>query len=140
MKTFTVIHILLFLLMMLVAQCAHAQDFVITTKGDSIVGKVRILHSTTDPKVQVAPAEGKKQVFGILQVQRFRYRDEIFQPVRFNNRYMFMKLLKPGYVSLFTFQLENQLTYDGVYLLKKDGSGLEVPNLVFKKALTRYMS
>jgi hypothetical protein len=140
MKNFTVIHILLFILMMLVAQCAQAQDFVVTAKGDSISGKVRPLHSSTDPKVQVTPENGKKQVFSVLQVQRFRYRDELFKPVRFNNRYAFMKVLKDGYLSLFAFQVENQVTFDGLYLTKKDGTGMEVPNLVFKKAISKYLS
>jgi hypothetical protein len=140
MKNFTVIHILLFILMMLVYQCSQAQDFVITAKGDSIAGKVRPIQSATDPKVQVTPVEGKKQVFGILQVQRFRYRDETFRPVRFNDRYVFMKLLKDGYLSLYAFQLENQVTFDGMYLVKRDGTGIEVPNLVFKKVISKYVS
>lgn len=139
MKTFTVIHILLFILMMLVAQCSHAQDFIITAKGDSIAGKVKTLLTTKDSRVQISPENGKKQVFSVIQVQRFSYRNEIYMPVRVQNRYVFMKLLKPGYLSLLAFQLENQMTFDGMYLLKRDGSGLEVPNLVFKKVVSKFL-
>jgi hypothetical protein len=51
-----------------------------------------------------------------------------------------MKLLKSGYLSLYAFQLENQVTYDGLLLRKKDGATLEVPNLGFKKLMSKYLS
>jgi hypothetical protein len=36
--------------------------------------------------------------------------------------------------------MENQMTFDGLYLVKRDGSRTEVPNLSFKKAMTRFLA
>jgi cell fate (sporulation/competence/biofilm development) regulator YlbF (YheA/YmcA/DUF963 family) len=50
-----------------------------------------------------------------------------------------MKTIKSGYLSLYAFQFENQVNYDGLLLLKKDGSRLEVPNLTFKKNMVKFL-
>ncbi|HEY9045460.1 MAG TPA: hypothetical protein VIN08_06170 [Ohtaekwangia sp.] len=138
MKTFGIIHILLFLILMLAYQCVSAQDYVITTKGDSITGTVKQLVFGPDKKVQVTKADKKKEIIPIFQVKRFSLKGEKYQPVKGPNGYSFMKLLKEGYVSLFAFQQENQTSYDGRFLLKRDGEGTEVPNLSFKKMMTRF--
>ena len=43
MKNLVVLHILLFVLLMLVFQFTNAQDYVLTTKGDSLTGEVKPL-------------------------------------------------------------------------------------------------
>jgi hypothetical protein len=139
MKTFSVLHIVLFLLAILVYQCAQAQDYVISAKGDSITGEVKPLTYGREKYVQVIPADGKKLSLTIFQVKEFRYKDELFRPVKFENGYTFMKLMKPGYLSLYAFQHENQYAFDGLYLLKKDASGIEVPNLSFKKYVMKFL-
>jgi hypothetical protein len=138
MKNFCVIHILLFLLLMLVYQCTKAQDHVITAKGDTIVGEVKPLTYGVEKKVQVTTA-GKKNVISILQTRAFTYKGERFEPVKNDKGYVFMKVIKSGYLSLYAFQLENQNSYDGLYLVKKDGSRMEVPNLSFKKMMNRFL-
>jgi hypothetical protein len=50
-----------------------------------------------------------------------------------------MKLIKPGYLSILSFQAENQTSYDGLWLLKKDGDGIEVPNLTFEKGMKKFL-
>lgn len=140
MKTFSVVPILLFLLVMLVYQCSHAQDHVVTYRGDTIHGDVRPLTFGNQHKVQVSPAEGKKEVFEIFQVRNFQIAGETFRPVKHNDAYVFMKILQDGYLSLLAFRVDNRLTYDGLYLLKQDGEGVEVPNLAFKKIMTRFLS
>jgi hypothetical protein len=140
MKTFGIIHIILFLVLMLVYQCMSAQDFAVTTKGDTITGSIKPLTFGPDKKVQVTSADKKKTVIPIFQVKSYSLKGETYQPVKGPNGYTFMKLLKAGYVSLFAFQLENQTSYDGRYLLKRDGTGTEVPNLSFKKITARFFS
>jgi hypothetical protein len=139
MKNFAVIHILLFILLMLVYQCAGAQDYVITTKGDSINGEIKTLFYGPEKKVQVTTDDKKKTVYSIFQTRRFHYRGEIYQPVKYDRGYTFMKVIKPGYLSLYAFQMENQVNYDGLILVKKDGARLEVPNLTFKKNMTKFL-
>ena len=65
---------------------------------------------------------------------------EVFQPVKGPYGYTFMKLVKSGYLSLLSFQPENQSSYDGMWLLKKDGDGIEVPNLTFEKGMKKFLS
>src|SRR5436190_1273600 len=42
-KNFTVVHVLFVLLFLLVYQCAQAQDYVLTNRGDSLAGEVKPL-------------------------------------------------------------------------------------------------
>jgi hypothetical protein len=140
MKNFSVIHILLFFLIMLVYQCAKAQDYVVTTKGDTVQGEVKPLSYGPEKKVQVTTADRKKTTYSIFQTRAFRFKEEMYQPVKGDRGYVFMKLIKPGYLSLYAFQPENQVAFDGLYLQKKDGSGMEVPNLSFKKQITKFLT
>ena len=128
-----------FLILLFACSTAFAQDYVITSKGDSLAGDLKIFTMGADKKVMVN--ENKKKTYvALFQVKEFRYKDEMYKPVKGPAGYTFMKLVKPGYLSLFAFQLENQVTYDGLYLQKKDGSGIEVPNLGFKKAMKKFLT
>lgn len=112
-------------------------DYVVTTKGDTIVGKVKYLNYGVEKKVQVTT--DKKTVYSILQTTGFKMDNEVYHTVRTVQGYTYMKIIKGGYLSLYTFQQPNQMTWDGAYLLKKDGSGMEVPNLGFKKNMKKFM-
>jgi len=138
MKNFSVIHILLFLLLLLVYQCANAQDYVVLLKGDTVYGAVKPMLGP-EKKVQVVSADKKKNNYPILQVKGYRYKDEMYQTVRDAKGYTFMKVIKSGYLSLYAFQLENQTGFDGLFLTKKDGTFLEVPNLTFKKMVLKFL-
>ncbi len=130
-----------FFLSLLSYQVGIAQpDYVVTTKGDTIKGKVKYLNSGLDKKVQVIKADGGKNTYSIIQTIAFKVENDIYRPVRNTEGYTYMKLLKHGYLSLYLFQQPNQITWDGRYLLKKDGQGIEVPNLGFKKNLNKFLS
>jgi hypothetical protein len=118
---------------------AFAQDILVTAKGDTIKGEIKPLTYGVDKKVQVVEPGKKKVIYTIFQIKSFSFKGETFQPVKGPNGYTFMKLIKSGYLSLFAFQPENQVTYDGAYLLKRDGTGIEVPNLTFKKGMRKFL-
>jgi hypothetical protein len=140
MKPFVIIHILLFILLMIVYQLAKGQDYVVNTKGDTLYGQVKPVTFGSEKKVQVSSADKKKTLLPIFHVRAFTYKGETFHPVKTSTGYSFMKLVKPGYLSLYKYQLENQVNYDGQYLTKRDGTGIEVPNLSFKKLMAKYLS
>ena len=140
MKNHCPIHARLIILLMLVNQFTSAQDYFVTSKGDTLFGEVKPLLFGPEKKVQVITEDSKKNTFTIFQTRAFNYKGDIYQPVRNEKGYVFMKLAKPGYLSLYSFQMENQVSYDGLYLLKKDGSGMEIPNLAFKKLMTRFLA
>ena len=53
MKSNIVLHILLFLLLMLFFRVVSAQDYVLTTRGDSLTGEVKPLFYGSEKKVQI---------------------------------------------------------------------------------------
>lgn len=119
---------------------AQAQDYLITNKGDSIVGQLKPLMFGPEKKVQVTSADKKKEVYSIFQVRQYRFREEMFEPVKGPEGFTFMKVIKSGYVSLYSYQLPNQVTFEGNYLMRRDGKGMDVPNISFKKAMKSYLS
>ncbi len=132
-------YIFLTLSVILFSSSTFAQDYLITQKGDTLKGEIKPLAYGVDKKVQLTEAGKKKVVYPFFSVKSFSYKGEIFQPVKGPDGYTFMKLLKSGYLSLLSFQSANQVTYDGQYLLKRDGAGTEVPNLSFKKVMKKFL-
>jgi len=131
---------LLLILLLVSTSITQAQDYLITTKGDSIIGELKPLVFGPDKKVQVTGSDKKKVIYKMFQISRFKIKEDLYQPVKGPSGYAFMKVIKSGYLSLMAFQMENQVTYDGRYLLKRDGRGTEVPNLSFKKVLSNFLS
>jgi hypothetical protein len=139
MKEFGIIHILVFLLLMLIYQCSGAQDFLVTSRGDTLYGSIKPLMFGVEKKVQLIDANKKKEVYSIFQVRGYKIKEDLYHPVKGPNGYTFMKLIKGGYLSLYAFQLENQVTFDGRFLQRLDGQGIEIPNLGFKKSLISFL-
>jgi hypothetical protein len=139
MRTFTIIHFILLLVLLLAYQCAGAQDRVITMKGDTIQGKIKLLNFGDVPKVQIQKEGEKKTVLTMFETKEVLFDGEVYHPQKAPYGYTYMKLLKSGYLSLYGFRYENQNPYDGRLLVKKDGSSIEVPNLTFKKALKNFL-
>ncbi len=139
MKNFCVIHILLFILLMLVYKCACAQDYILTTRGDSLTGEIKPLLYGKEKKVQVTLSDKKKTTLSLFEIRAYSQAGETFHPVKGENGYVFMKLIKAGYLSLYAFQLDDQIRYDGLFLMKLDGDRIEVPNLGFKKFIAKFL-
>ena len=135
----TGLFLVLFAISICSSQHVRGQDYLITTKGDSIVGQLKPLLYGPEKKVQVTPEGKKKEVYSMFQVRRYRLKDEIFEPIKGPDGFTFMKLVKPGYLSLYNYQLANQVTFEGSYLFRKDGKGLDVPNISFKKVMKNFL-
>ena len=129
---FTVLILLLF-------RSAYTQDFLVTVQGDTIRGEIKPLMYAAEKKVQVTEPGKKKVIYPFFKVKAYSLNGEVFQPAKGPNGYTFMKIIKSGYLSLLSFQAENQTTYDGLWLLKKDGDGIEVPNLTFEKGMKKFL-
>lgn len=125
--------------LMLFAICTNAQtNYLITSKADTLYGKVRILTYDLTDRVQIETGK-KKETFTALQVLSVSIDSQLYKPVKYENKILLMKLLKSGYLSLYAFQLENQTRYDGRFLLKLDLTGTELPNLSFKKFMENFL-
>jgi hypothetical protein len=139
MKNYLIVHILLFILFMLVYQCSQAQeDYLVTTRGDTVRGELKLLFYGPEKKIQVKSESGK-ELYSILNTKTFFYGGDYYRPAKSPDGYVFMKIIKSGYLSILAFQVEKASTYDGRFLLKADGQGLEVPNLGFKKQVAKFL-
>lgn len=111
----------------------------LTHRGDSLVGDVKPMLYGPEKKVQITGADRDKTTFSIFQVRAFTSEGETYHPVKGETGYVFMKLLKPGYLTLYAYQPENQQRFDGLLLKKRDGDNMTVPNLGFKKYMSGFL-
>ena len=139
MKNNIVIHAPLLILLMLVSQCAAAQDYVLTARGDSLTGEVKPLLYGPQKKVQLTGSNNERTSFSIFEIRAFSDDGDTYHPVKGDRGYVFMKLLKSGYLSLYAYQPENQTRFDGLFLKKLDGGNLVVPNLGFRKYVSQFL-
>jgi len=125
-------------LLLFSAFSVQAQDFVVTTKSDTLRGEIRILSYDRVDRVQLGSGKNK-QVFPAFQVLSAMIDGQLYKPSRHETTVQLMKVLKGGYLSLYAYRMNNQTTYDGRYLVKMDGSSMELPNLTFKKSVSSYL-
>lgn len=114
-------------------------DYAITLKGDTLKGRVKILTYDQLDRVQVVDEE-KKKIFSALEIRTLRMGGVTYHTIKYDKGFRYMRLIKEGFLSLYGFRMTNQSAYDGMYFFKKDGSGLEMPNLTFKKSLSNFLS
>jgi hypothetical protein len=141
MKNRIMLKLILIIVSILGCRLASAQDdYIVLTRGDTLYGKVKYHDFGADKKVQIT--EGKKKTtYSMLQVRSFFMDKEHYHLVRIGSKYQFMKPLMPdGYMTLYSFQHDNLISWDGRFLLKRDGAGMEVPNIGFKKKLSDFMT
>jgi hypothetical protein len=127
--------------MLLTYTCTSGQtteDYLVTNTLDTLYGKIKPLDYGQSPKVQLQTSESKT-LYSIFETKAYSYNGDIYLPVRNYDRYEFMKLILSGYLSLYAFIPPNQNGYDGLFLQKMDGTFMEVPNLGFKKQMSRYL-
>jgi len=123
----------------IIGQASFCQpNFLITTKGDTLYGDIKILSYDIVDRVQIT-TDKKKKSFTALEARSVFLNNEMYHAVRHDSRYHFMLLKQSGYLSLYGFRLDNQITYDGRLLIKRDGESIEVPNLTFKKMMQEFL-
>lgn len=127
------------LVFLLIPFGATAQDYILTTKGDSLTGEIKPLLYGPEKKVQLVSADKNKTVLSLFEVREYSYEGDIFHPVKGETGYVFMKLIQPGYLSLYAFQPENQVRFDNLLLRKIDGGQTVVPNMGFKKYISKFL-
>ncbi len=109
-----------------------AQSYLVTLKGDTLLGEVRILSYDLMDRLQLGEGK-KKSTLTALQVRQATINGESYVPVKFENNIRMMKVIRRGYLSLYAFRMPNQMNYDGRILVKIGSPPQEVPNLGFKR-------
>lgn len=127
------------IILTLIGICALAQsDFLITTKADTITGEIRLMSYDKIDRVQISN-NGKKEVYTALQLLLVHMDSVNYKPIQKENTIRLMQILKSGYLSLYAFNFPNQYMFDGRYMVKLDGTALEMPNISFKKIMINFL-
>ena len=112
-------------------------DYLITTKGDTLRGKISL---SSLGKIEQAVVKGsRKTAVPGTAVREIYLRGVRYKPVQFAGAIKFMQIKTEGYLSLLAFQPDGLMNYDGRLLQKKDGSLIEVPSLTFKKQMSAFL-
>ena len=120
---------------------AFAQsDYVVFLQGDTLHGEINYLNYGKDKRGQITHGEKNKNTYSMMQIKSFQMDNEQYHLIKMIDQYTFMKPVLLGYLSLYLFQFENQLTWDGQFLYRLDGEGTEVPNIGFKKRMGEFLS
>jgi hypothetical protein len=125
-------------MLMMYSQLSIGQDYLVPVTGDTLYGQVKLLPGF-DKKIVFTGPDKKRTTFSMFQVKAYRHKEKDYHNVRTNEGYTYMKLIKPGYLSLYAYQGKDQASFETLFLSKKDGTSLEVPNLTFKKMMTRFL-
>jgi hypothetical protein len=140
MKNLSVKYILASLFpLALAAYDLPAQDFLVTSQGDTLRGDLKPFTIGPGKKVVITLPDKTKSTYPILKVRSYMLDGEEYHPVRSERGYEFMKVIRHGYLTWYAYQMENQSRFDGQFLAKKDGQFLEVPNLSFKKLMAKFL-
>jgi hypothetical protein len=136
MKLYLLISILF---AVLTFQTSAQGDYLITIKGDTLYGEIKILGVSKPEQVQLIQGK-KKQNFHPLQAREFSFEGNTYNSVKNYDTYQFMRLLQSGYLSLYAYRIDRQSNYDGRLLVRRDGSIMDVPNLGFKRKLIAFLN
>ena len=129
---------ILFILCLGYMSAAAQGDYLVTSKGDTLRGTVQI-HSYDLMDRTTVRVDGKKKNFTAVEV-RFVFMDSArYTAVQIENAIRLMKVIKSGYLSLYGFKIGDQSSFDGRLLVKMNGSRLELPNLQFKRILSKFL-
>src|SRR5688572_5850376 len=110
---------LLLLSVLLSATAVHAQNYLVTNKGDTLKGSITL---QLNGKIETAVVKGEKRAsISAINTRVVSLEGKIYKPVQFNNNIQFMQVLVDGYLSLYGFQQPNIMAYDGRLLRKRDG-------------------
>ena len=131
-------------LLIISSQLTIAQDYLVTTKGDTVYGKVNVLRDQSKREYLVLkPKDGKKERFLITKVRGFQMKGEAFHTLNIFSRYHFAKLVKEGYLNHYKYTPEDANYNDSFsqsLLVKKDGGILILPGLIgFRTQVSKFL-
>ncbi len=128
------------LFILALSQLSQAQsDMVFLTTGDTLKGEIDILlPSDYVEEISFKNDEGKRK-WKSFQLHGFRKDDETYKTIKYGEKYRFMKQVIDGYLGLYLFRAGNSYDFGTRYLYKITNEGMEVPNITFKKAVTRFV-
>lgn len=128
-------------LTLLIVACSlggYAQDYLVTTKRDTLRGRLSISSFPTMDKVVVSVDKKKTEYLG-TSVHVLVLDSQVYKPVRTSDAYRLMKLSRAGMVSLFYARQSPGTPYNVPFVVKRSGEAMEVTALRFKKSMASFL-
>lgn len=114
------------------------KGFVINQQNDTLSGFLSIISSKDIDRVELID-QNRKTTYSARQIKSLMIESIIYHPIQYAGKYQFMQLLKPGFLSLYAFKIENQTTLSGRLLIKAGGDMLDVPGIRFKGIVAGFL-
>lgn len=132
--------IALFLLAFASTLTLQAQDLLVMASGDTLTGTVDVLFPDKYyEEITFDDGESKRRLKA-YEFVGFVKGDDIFKSLKNGTKYQIMRLKKPGYLSLYEYRIDEAYNYSGLFASLKDGNGTDVPNMNFKKVMSKFLS
>jgi hypothetical protein len=128
----------LLLSFLVLTSVSRGQDYLVTARKDTLRGKLGIVSYPTTDKV-VLTLDKKKSEYAAYQVSRIWMDSASYQPVRTPDAFRFMRVARPGMLSLCYARQSPGTPYNIPYLVKISGENIEVNALRFKKTTARFL-
>lgn len=129
---------LLLLLLLSPGVAAQAQDYVVTTRQDTLRGKVSIVSYEKVDKVELA-ADNKETELASYTLQAVHLDGVDYRTVRTIDGYRIMKVVVSGMLSLCQARQTGGAPYNIPYFVKISGESLEINNLRFKRSVRLFL-
>ncbi len=116
-----------------------AQDWVITTAQDSLSGEIQIELAADNYEEIVVKNDAGKTRLKAHQFIGFNLDGQKYKTVKQGGKYRIMKVAQEGYLSLYYFRQDGAFDFGTQYLGKVTGDGIIVPNISFKKGISKFL-
>lgn len=126
--------------LLLIFTTIEAQDYVVTPQLDTIYGEIDVPLPSDYYEEVILKTSNDKTRYRAHEVRGFYENGEHYRTVKFQDKYRFMKLVKDGYLSFYQYRADGSYAFNSGFLQKKTKEGVEVPNILFKKTMTGFLS
>ncbi|MCA6074875.1 hypothetical protein [Fulvivirga sedimenti] len=130
---------LIILFILLGSYTLYAQDQLVTVQGDTLSGTIEILFPEELYEEIIFDDGSDKKRLKAYEFQSIIKDGQKYRTIKQGDKYRIMMLEKDGYLSLYRFRIDKNFAFAGTYLYKMDGTGIEVPTMLFKKTMTKFL-
>ena len=129
---------LLLLICIIQANFLVAQnDYLITLKGDSLVGKIDLRQARFYDELTIKTDEGK-QNFRVYAIKKVVKEENTFEMVTFNNKKVFGQVVEKGSkASLYLVRNDGNQSFVNKLITKNDGKSAVLQVVKFKNTITK---
>lgn len=131
--------LLLFAILSCSGPLIQAQDYIVTLQKDTLRGEVSIPLPKEFVEEVRLETEDSKDLYKVHQVLSVFTDSTFYEPVKLINKYRFMKVVEPGYLTLYLYRADQSYDFNTFYLQKRSLEGIEVPNISFRKVIIDFL-